>query len=213
MKNKSLSLAIAAMLPACGGGGDSGGDRDPGTAVEQYTLKAQVTGLSGSAAVADGRGGEVAIGGDGEHTIATLPGGTSYAATMSRQPDTQVCLIDEPSGIIGGDVAIRIDCADGIGLTMGTSTYAAAQLVLVDVPGEPADVAASIGGMPIDLVAHAGAFSFVMPDLAPGSHALEVQAHGRVFRKDVSVTENPLAEPATAYLQRRVTAAIGAMDA
>src|SRR5690606_7686786 len=149
-----------------------GGSPQGDSVEDRHTLKARVTGLSGDAVVADGRGGEVIVQGDGDYTIATLPGGTPYAATIARQPESQVCLLDEPDGVIADDVELRVDCADGIGLTLGTSNYFVAQLVLVDVPGEPAVVTAAIGGVPIDLVAHAGAFSFAMPDLAPGTHSL-----------------------------------------
>src|SRR5690606_20823485 len=213
MKNKSLALAIAAMLSACGGGSDSGNGGAPDAAVDSFTLKAQVSGLSGTATLTDGRGAQLSIGGDGEHTLARLAGGTPYSIAVARQPESQVCLVDEPNGIIGGDVAVRVDCADGIGLTLGTSTYSVAQLVLVDVPGEPSAVTASIGGLPVVPVPHHGAFAFVMPDLAPGTHVLEVQAHGRVFRKNLTVTANPLAEPAPDYLARRATTALAAMDA
>lgn len=219
MRCTVLALAAATMLAACGGG-DGGSDEDAPTqatapaGATTFALSVQVKGLQGgSLSLNDNAGNSVTVTADGLHTVGELAQGTTYALGVSRHPAEQVCVVERPSGVIGQPKTLSVVCDDGIDLTLGLDGYAAGQVVMVDIPGDPRTLSAALDGTPLQLDAVEGAFAFIMPDGPPGTRTLTVQADGRWFSRAVTVLDNPLAEPPVAYLSRRANAAVAEYDA
>ncbi len=211
MKKLFGLAAMVVILGACSGGGGGGGDDAPAGGSGDV-LQVQVHGLQGSVGLTDGQGHTTTVSADGVHTLARLARGTSFTVAVQSQPTSQVCRVARPSGVIGGATTVVVDCVDGAGLTLGTTSYVADQVVLVDVPASPTTVTATVGGSPVTLVRHGDQLAFLAPDLPAGTHTLSVVADGRTFTRQITITANPLAMAPVDYLTQRTQQELSRID-
>ncbi|HEY3731903.1 MAG TPA: beta-propeller fold lactonase family protein [Steroidobacteraceae bacterium] len=84
------------------------------TCVTQYTISANVTGLTGSGLVLQDNGGDnLTVTTAGTHAFATtVAAGGAYAVTVLTQPSTpaQFCRVTAGAGTAGGNVTVAVNC-------------------------------------------------------------------------------------------------------
>jgi len=108
-------LAVVALVftTACGDGGG-------GTTT--YTVGVDVSGFTGTVVLQNNSVDDLSITADGTFTFATeLADGSTYAVTVSTQPDGQTCSVTSGSGTISGaDVtSVTVDCVDSSTYNVG----------------------------------------------------------------------------------------------
>jgi hypothetical protein len=99
-------MAVLASLLAAGCGGGSSGS---GSAA-QYSVSVAVSGLSGTVGVAMG-GSTLTFTSDGTSAFSSeVAAGGTYAVTVSIQPSTQYCTVNNGTAIIHADVTVDVTC-------------------------------------------------------------------------------------------------------
>lgn len=117
-------LALSAvLLPACGGGGDSG------TLVPQtYTVGGTVSIGSASGLVLQNNGGnDLTISADGNFTFSTpIASGSNYSVTVKTQPasPSETCTVSNGTGVIASAnvTSVRVSCTVNFYAVSGTVT-------------------------------------------------------------------------------------------
>jgi len=102
------SAAVAAIaslaMAGCGGGGGSSGSG------QSYRVSVAVSGLSGTLVVAMGSG-TLTFNADGTSSFSSLlPAGSTYVVTVSTQPATQYCTVNNGPGVADADVTADVTC-------------------------------------------------------------------------------------------------------
>jgi hypothetical protein len=80
----------------------------------QYTIRATVTGLSGSPVVLQNNGGnDLSVSSDGTSAFTTqVASGGTYAVTVKTQPNNRVCKVSSGSGTVGSaNVTVSVTCS------------------------------------------------------------------------------------------------------
>ena len=101
----AASLALFALVSACGGGGGGSGGTATPPAPATYTVGGTVSGLSGSGLVLQNNAGnDLTVSASGSFTLpGALASGAAYAVTVKTQPSspTQNCAVTTGSGTLG----------------------------------------------------------------------------------------------------------------
>ena len=102
MRSLPASLAVLALIAACGGGGGSGGG---GGTTPTFTIGGAVSGLAGTGLVlGNNGGGNLAVAANGSFSFAvSLATGATYSVAVLTQPSnpSQTCTVANGSGTVG----------------------------------------------------------------------------------------------------------------